>query len=110
MRLLFSYGTLRRDDVQEATFGRRLEGRPDALVGFAQKTIVIDDPEFVAASGKAEHAIVEPNGDPQSTVPGMVFEVTDAELRAVDEYEPDGYARVRTMLASGDEAWVYVRA
>ena len=110
MPLLFSYGTLRRVDVQEATFGRRLEGRPDALVGFVQTTRVIDDPEFVATSGKAEHAIVEPSRDPQSIVPGMVFEVTEAELREVDEYEPDGYERVRTTLASGDEAWVYVRA
>jgi hypothetical protein len=30
---LFSYGTLRQEEVQLATFGRRLAGRPDALVG-----------------------------------------------------------------------------
>ena len=27
---LFSYGTLQQEDVQLATFGRRLEGRADA--------------------------------------------------------------------------------
>jgi hypothetical protein len=32
--LLFSYGTLRQPEVQRTTFGRELEGRPDAIVGF----------------------------------------------------------------------------
>jgi hypothetical protein len=32
--LLFSYGTLRQRDVQLSTFGRLLDGRPDAIVGF----------------------------------------------------------------------------
>jgi len=31
---LFSYGTLQQGDVQFATFGRRLEGRADALPGY----------------------------------------------------------------------------
>jgi hypothetical protein len=39
----------------------------------------------------------------------MVFEITDAELAAVDEYEAaSGYRRVALMLASGSEAWVYI--
>jgi hypothetical protein len=37
----------------------------------------------------------------------MVFEVTDAELERSDAYEPAGYTRIRTVLASGKEAWVY---
>jgi hypothetical protein len=32
--LLFSYETLRQPEVQLATFGRELEGRPDAIVGY----------------------------------------------------------------------------
>ena len=32
---LFSYGTLQQDEVQLATFGRLLEGRKDALPGYA---------------------------------------------------------------------------
>ena len=31
---LFTYGTLQLEEVQLATFGRVLEGRPDALVGY----------------------------------------------------------------------------
>jgi len=51
------------------------------------------------------------NGRTESRVPGTVFEVTDAELAAADEYErPASYSRVSVMLASGKEAWVYVHA
>ncbi|MFJ5369319.1 hypothetical protein ACIPIA_08860 [Bosea sp. CER48] len=47
---LFSYGTLRQKNVQLATFGRELEGREDALAGFASSMIAISDPEVVATS------------------------------------------------------------
>jgi hypothetical protein len=40
----------------------------------------------------------------------MVFEVTDDELARSDRYEPAGYSRIPTVLASGKEAWVYADA
>ena len=41
----------------------------------------------------------------------MVFEITDAELADADRYEERAvYKRIRTTLASGTEAWVYVDA
>jgi hypothetical protein len=107
MPLLFSYGTLQQADVQRATFGRLLRGEPDTLVGFEQLTRPVDDPAFVAASGRAEHAIVRFTGRDDSRVPGTVFEVTDEELARADRYEPAGYERVAARLASGREAWVY---
>jgi gamma-glutamyl AIG2-like cyclotransferase len=107
MALLFSYGTLQQPAVQLATFGRLLDGHPDELVGFEQSLFEITDPEFVATSGKAHHAIVTFNGRSDSRVPGMAFELTDAELASADAYEPAGYVRVATVLASGNEAWVY---
>jgi hypothetical protein len=39
-----------------------------------------------------------------------VFEVSDHELVSADEYEPAGYQRVSTVLASGKRAWVYAAA
>ncbi len=51
MPLLFSYGTLQQDDVQLATFGRLLSGTADALVGYEQSMVAIDDPEVVKTSG-----------------------------------------------------------
>jgi len=110
MPLLFSYGTLQQEAVQIATFGRRLRGEADALVGFEQSPFEITDPAFVASSGKAVHAIVRYTGDDRSRVSGTVLEVTDDELRKADRYEPAGYTRIAATLASGKKAWVYADA
>ena len=110
MNLLFSYGTLQQDDVQRSTFGRLLRGRPDALVGYAQAWLEIEDAQVVATSGKTHHPIVRRTGQPADRVAGTVFEVTDAELAHADAYEVADYQRVRAGLASGAQAWVYVDA
>ena len=107
---LFSYGTLRQADVQRATFGRRLEGRPDALPGFALSPMTIADPRVVAISGAAVHTIARPTGEPADLVPGVVFAITRAELEAADRYESGPIDRIRVRLASGTEAFVYVAA
>ena len=52
---LFSYGTLQQEDVQLATFGRRLEGRADALPGYATSLFEITDADVIATSGKTHH-------------------------------------------------------
>jgi gamma-glutamylcyclotransferase (GGCT)/AIG2-like uncharacterized protein YtfP len=105
--LLFSYGTLRQPQVQLETFGRRLIGWADEIVGFELKTFHVDDPAFVAKSGRADHTIVVFDGKADSRVKGTVLEVTDAELAKSDAYEPAGYMRVEAALASGRRAWVY---
>ena len=111
MPLLFSYGTLQQDDVQRATFGRLLHGHGDELQGYEPSLVEIEDPRQAAAAGRTHHANVIFNGRADSRVPGKVFEVTDAELAAADEYErPASYERVSVTLASGREAWVYVHA
>jgi hypothetical protein len=110
MPQLFSYGTLQQEAVQISTFGRVLQGRPDELVGFEQSSLKIEDPQFVATSGKAHHAIVRFNGRNDSRVRGTVFEVSDDELARADQYEPAGYKRISAVLASGKQAWVYVDA
>lgn len=110
MPWLFSYGTLQQDTVQLSTFGRLLDGHRDELVGFELSTFKVEDPQFVATSGKAHHAIVKRNGAPESRVTGMVFELTEKELASADGYEPAGYKRIATTLASGKQAWVYADA
>ncbi len=110
MPLLFSYGTLRQDSVQMSTFGRLVEGRADALVGYAQSTVEIGDANVVATSGKTRHPIVAFTGNLEDRVPGSVFEISDAELERADGYEVDAYKRVLASLASGLSAWVYVDA
>ena len=111
MPLLFSYGTLQQENVQLFTFGRLLQGQRDELLGFEQSLVRIEDPQVVATSGKTHHANVTFNGRKESRVSGTVFEVTDAELAAADQYElPAKYERIAVVLASGKESWVYVSA
>lgn len=111
MPLLFSYGTLQEENVQLSTFGRRLNGQRDELPGFEPALVRIEDPQVVTALGRTHHANVRFNGNDDSRVPGMVFEITDAELASVDEYEVGFfYKRVAARLASGRQVWVYVDA
>ena len=111
MPLLFSCGTLQQEDIQLTTFGRRLRGERNELVGFERSLVKIQDAQFVASSGKTHHLNVVFNGRDDSRVSGTVFEITDAELAAADRYEePAAYKRRRVVLASGKEAWVYVHA
>jgi gamma-glutamylcyclotransferase (GGCT)/AIG2-like uncharacterized protein YtfP len=105
---LFSYGTLQQENVQLATFGRRLAGTPDALVGFAVQSVEIRDPQVIAASGKTHHPVVVRSGRAEDRVAGTLFEITPAELASADAYEVYEYERVEAELASGKHAWVYV--
>ena len=110
MEHLFSYGTLRDEAVQLATFGRRLEGGPDALAGYRLEMIRVEDQDFVDASGAAHHRNLQYTGAASDLVEGTVFAVTMGELERADAYEPAGYERVRAQLRSGLDAWVYVSA
>lgn len=107
--LLFAYGTLQTEPVQLSIFGRRLDGTEDALVGYRLKIIKIDDQDFVATSGTADHRNLEFTGDPSDSVAGTVFRISQAELEQSDAYEPDGYKRVLAQLRSGLNAWVYLQ-
>jgi len=108
MERLFSYGTLQLENVQRETFGRLLEGAPDALVGFRRDMVEITDPDVLAKSGERFHPIVWRSGDEADRVEGTVFLVTSDELSAADAYEVADYERVEAPLASGLRAWVYV--
>lgn len=98
--LLFSYGTLQQPEVQIATFGRRLEGRADALPGYALSSVVIGDPAVVATSGLEVHRIARRTGDPADIISGVVFELSADELSGADDYETDAYVRAQLPLAS----------
>jgi Gamma-glutamyl cyclotransferase, AIG2-like len=106
--LLFSYGTLQLESVQLSTFGRSLDGLPDTLPGFEQAMLKIEDPIVVATSGKTHHPIVNFTGRPSDQVPGVVFQITSAELVNADRYEVAAYERIGVTLQSGKQAWVYV--
>lgn len=105
---LFSYGTLQQSDVQLATFGRLLRGQKDDLPRYERTLVKIEDPRVIAATGMTHYANVTFNGREDSRVSGTVFEISDAELAASDQYEQDAdYRREVVTLASGRHAWVY---
>jgi len=110
---LFSYGTLQSEAVQLATFGRRLEGSPDQLIGY-RVTIIpagipISDHKPIATTGATHHRNIQFTGIATDVVEGSVFLVTKDELEQTDAYERIAdYKRVQVQLASGDRAWVYL--
>lgn len=104
---LFSYGTLQQDNVQIATFGRLLDGRPDTMTGFRLEPLEITDAAVIAASGKAVHTIAVASGDPGDRIDGTLFWITPAELDQADRYEVDP-VRIKTVLESGQQTFVYV--
>ena len=107
---LFSYGTLQQDEVQFITFGRKLEGKPDRLLGYSLSMVKITDPKVIETSGKEFHPILTPTGNEKDQVPGVVFDITPEELLQADDYEVADYKRIQASFLSGISAWVYVKA
>ncbi|MFC3909419.1 gamma-glutamylcyclotransferase family protein [Legionella dresdenensis] len=105
---LFSYGTLQYETVQLANFGRTLEGNKDQLPGYELAMLEITDPDVIATSGEAFHPIISYTGNSANCVDGMVFDISEEELRCADSYEVADYKRIKVMLSSGISAWVYV--
>ena len=104
---LFSYGTLQEEAVQLSTFGRKLKGMPDKLIGYRQTKVPIKDQPSVTGY----YLNVEPSEQENDVVAGTTFEVTEQELLQADEYEATAnYQRIRVNLNSGTTAWVYVSA
>jgi hypothetical protein len=105
---VFSYGTLRLPQVQQANYGRALDGVPDSLPGFRLDLVAITNPEVVAVSGIAEHPVAVRTDNAADSVDGTRFALTSAELAATDVYEAADYVRVPVTLTSGTTAWLYV--
>ena len=105
---LFSYGTLQLRDVQLANYGRELAGEPDALVGYRAEDLAIPNTDVARISGKAVHPLARHTGDPADRIDGVLFEMSEAELAATDDYEVEPYRRIEVTLQSGRTAWAYV--
>lgn len=97
------------ETVQLSTFGRKLNGSHDILIGYRLSQIQINNPNVIATSGESMHPILIHTGNIADEVSGTVFNITPAELRLADKYEVADYKRVCVKLLSGSSAWVYVR-
>ena len=104
---LFSYGTLQLTSVQKETFGRKLLGKKDALLGYKLENLKIQDPYVLEISETKIHPIIRFTGMDNNLVEGTVFEVTSDELLEADNYEVEDYKRIEVILKSGIKSWVY---
>ena len=109
MPYLFSYGTLQKEQVQLETFGRKLSGEKDTLLGYDLKMIEITDPEVLRKSGEKYHPIVEYTGNSKNKVEGILFVVTEEEILQADKYEVKEYTRIEAVFQSGKKGFLYVR-
>ncbi|MFC4120019.1 gamma-glutamylcyclotransferase family protein [Nonomuraea zeae] len=108
--VLFSYGTLRRREVQLSVFGREVSGTPDGLPGYRLSLVEITDPHVIAISGATRHPILAATGNAADVVEGTALRLSEDELAKADDYEVDDYQRVLVPLTSGLHGWVYAAA
>jgi gamma-glutamylcyclotransferase (GGCT)/AIG2-like uncharacterized protein YtfP len=93
---LFAYGTLLDETIQKNVIGHLVEGTADLLIGY-RKTMR----QF--CSGIYPDLI----DDAKCEVNGQILDLSSEELERCDRYEGDEYRRVKVLLKSGVEAFVY---
>jgi gamma-glutamylcyclotransferase (GGCT)/AIG2-like uncharacterized protein YtfP len=106
---LFSYGTLQKEQVQLETFGRKLIGEKDTLLGYDLKMVEITDLEVLRKSGENYHPIIEYTGNAENKVEGILFTVTEEEILQADKYEVADYKRIEVEFQSGKKGFIYVK-
>ncbi|CAM3858047.1 gamma-glutamylcyclotransferase [Flavobacterium branchiophilum NBRC 15030 = ATCC 35035] len=102
MEHLFAYGSLQSQEVQETIYGRILKGQPETLVGYAESEISIEE-EF----GIVKYPIIKPTNNPNDTIKGVLYTLSEAELKLTDNYEGIHYKRIEVQLQSEQTAWAY---
>jgi hypothetical protein len=71
--------------------------------------IQVQDEDFVARSGAAEHRNLQFTGIESDQVQGTLLRLIHNKLAQADAYEPERYERVKVRLRSGSRAWVYLQ-
>lgn len=107
MYSLFTYGTLQNETVQIKLFGRLLKGHRDQVRGYKIIQLVLENE--TGSRQKAYPAAV-PGDDAVDIISGMVYILTETELKIADLYETAAYHRVLTRLISGRTAWIYLNS
>ena len=94
---LFAYGTLLDESIQKEIIGRLVVGTPDYLIGYRKIMR-----QF--AAGIYPDLIEDPTGQ----VKGQILDLSAEELKLCDLYEGCEYKRVKLLLKSGVEVFVYM--
>ena len=96
MHKMFSYGTLMDDEIRTRILGKNINVKPDILEGY---TITVH-PVLIS------YPVVKPNKD--DFVNGVVFDVTENDIKDLDMYETKYYKREEVVLKSGVKSMVYI--
>ncbi|MDO5084514.1 MAG: SulP family inorganic anion transporter [Arachnia propionica] len=103
---VFSYGAFTQEHVHQQVYGRRLSGHLDSLPG--HRLTLVEVPERVAGTLRIERQPAAVPGDADDLIAGMRYEISDAELAAIEKVNQGLFTKRWVKLASGQEAWVFV--
>ncbi|MFK7748761.1 MAG: gamma-glutamylcyclotransferase family protein [Kordia sp.] len=107
---LFSYGTLQLENVQLASFGRKLIGEKEVLIGFKLKQLQITDEAVLAISEEKFHPIAIQTNNTNDRILGTLYQISQQELEQADRYEVSDYKRIEVTFQSRKKGWIYVKA
>lgn len=96
---LFSYGTIQNPDVQKQLFGCELLPATATIKGYK-----------VVCDLKIEGVIYPRlSTDPNGTVSGSIYELNEAQLNILDEYETNAYCRKSIVTNNGITVQVFFK-
>jgi len=96
--LVFVYGSLTEPSLRLVVLGRDIETKIDVLKGY-EKTL---------HTYFQVYPTIKEN--PNESVFGETFSVTDKELERLDRYETKEYDKIQVKLDSGRDALTYIEA
>ena len=106
--LLFSYGALKSEQVQQENFGRKLKGTKDLLSGYKLTEVEVKDASVIKIDKTDILSIAKKSKETTDKIDGLVFEVTGEELVQIDRFGLSNYKRVQETTDSGAKVWIYV--
>jgi len=95
----FSYGTIQKPEIQIEVFGEVLKSTIDTISGYK----VLNDFEIDGIN--YPRLAYEKNG----IVFGQIFELTDEQLKLLDEYEGDDYYRTTIQTDNNITVEIYLQ-
>ncbi len=96
--ILFVYGTLLDETKRFEIFGRELALVPDSIEGYGRSQVVGTD---------GVYPTIVPGGT-EVIEGGLLYGLTDAEMRLGDAYETHLYIRQAVQTRNGKHAWTYI--
>jgi gamma-glutamylcyclotransferase (GGCT)/AIG2-like uncharacterized protein YtfP len=93
---VFTYGSLLNNNNRLLVLGREVDGTKDILIGY----------EKIPHSKFYVYPTIKENKN--SLVEGMVFDVSEEDMKNLDRYETHLYRRLEVILQSGVKALAYI--